>query len=642
MGNFDTPLEIPTEVPWQLAATTRPLGPQALGQDTTTISLFTFVPTLESLDTDYPDDRLIYLKFTVSISPMLSPFDKAPPGDPLNLFSGEVLPIWRLLFDIRISPNPYAEGGIKPYFLAASPIRRAMIETGVVGQQASEGDSKSLAIGKSGSQMHEGYSSTIDTTTNSAGLSWALGGVSGSETSTTVAGSRDVVQHVDTTQREASTERKELVSHMTNVSNVLTLLSAFNVGSPYLRFSLWPGPLQPLTIDPADPNLWYAELLRRRSRGIEGIQEFFAIAVVPRDMRGFCIEAQLRRFSVIPSPLPTGADAEKPGDFFRPTVNQEAQIEAYLHRRYPRGTPADDLDVEVALMNNPQTHRPAVSDWWSWPVPDDPTLRQGIVIVSMGDFGTATEAIPDYFGAYKTAIEVWLEMKRDEFEQELLKSPMAEGQLFFKKLTLNTCFGEPLHPLTVISTAASKSKKPVWLNPMSFALPSRRFSQQRNKFDLYREAVFVWNAAENQIGGMILHAKQLLEEDLRFDHPKIVEFALRRLAGLAPEDSANRAIKEIASWFGIKSEKIQELRRFGIVDLRGVAEAILLAPLVERLNRHRNTSQKDKVQTEATRAPISRPQPLPVVLTPDDAEAMRGKFGAMLQKSAEQIWSSKD
>jgi hypothetical protein len=81
MGNSDAP-EIPAEIPWHLAATTRHLGPETLGQDTTTISLFTFVPTLENLDTDYPNDRLIYLKFTVSISPMLSPFDKAPPGDP--------------------------------------------------------------------------------------------------------------------------------------------------------------------------------------------------------------------------------------------------------------------------------------------------------------------------------------------------------------------------------------------------------------------------------------------------------------------------------------------------------------------------------------------------------------------------------
>ena len=35
------------------------------------------------------------------------------------------------------------------------------METGIVGQQSSEGESHSLAIGKSGSQMHEGYSSTV-------------------------------------------------------------------------------------------------------------------------------------------------------------------------------------------------------------------------------------------------------------------------------------------------------------------------------------------------------------------------------------------------------------------------------------------------------------------------------------------------
>jgi hypothetical protein len=41
MGNSDSPFEIPTEIPWQLAATTRPLGPQTLGGDLHAGGLFT-------------------------------------------------------------------------------------------------------------------------------------------------------------------------------------------------------------------------------------------------------------------------------------------------------------------------------------------------------------------------------------------------------------------------------------------------------------------------------------------------------------------------------------------------------------------------------------------------------------------------
>ena len=641
MGNSDSPVEIPTEIPWQLAATTQPLGPNTLGQDTATISLFSFVPTLENLDNDYPDDRLIYLKFTVSISPMS--FDFFPtPGDPLNLFSTDTFPIWRLLFDVRISPEPYVEGGIKPYFLAASPTRRNMIETGVVGQEASEGESKSLAIGKSGSQLHEGFSSTIDTTTNSAGVSSPFGGGSVSETSTTVGGSRDVVQHIDTTQREASTERKELVSHMTNVVNVLSLLGAFNVGSPYLRFSLWPRPLRPLTIDPADPNLWYAELLRRRSSGLEGIQEFFAVAVIPRTMEGFCIEAQLRRFSAIPASLPTSKDVEKSGGIEQ-TVAEEALLENYLHERYPLGTPADDLDVEVSLFGNPQTHRPTVCDWFSFPATaDDPSIRGGIVVVGMADIGSQYEGLATtYWGPYKTALEVWLEMKQDEFEQELLKSPLTDGKVFFKHLTLNTCFGAPVAPLAVTKSASSKSQKPMWsTSVVSSNLPTRRFPRRGNKFDLYQRAVFAWNAAENQIGTMISHAKDLPATDLRLDDSKLIDFALRRLAALAPDDSDNKSLKDVANWFGLSTERIADFRRLGIVDVRALAEAVLLAPVIERVNRRRDASRKDKTATAPSRGPVFPPAPLPLVLSSQEIEELRGAFGATLQEHAEQMWSS--
>ena len=80
--------------------------------------------------------------------------------------------------------------------------------------------------------------------------------------------------------RQASEERRELLSHMTRVETVLTLLNAKYVGTPYLSFSLAPQPLQMLSIDASDPNLWFNQLLHRRSSGIEGIQEFTAVLLV--------------------------------------------------------------------------------------------------------------------------------------------------------------------------------------------------------------------------------------------------------------------------------------------------------------------------------------------------------------------------
>jgi hypothetical protein len=131
-----------------------------------------------------------------------------------------------------------------------------------------------------------------------------------------------VSQVVDTTNREASEERRELISHTTRVENIISLLSAKYIGTPHLSFSVSPQPLQQLSVDPADPNLWFQQLLARRSSGIEGIQEFTAVLVIPKGT-DFCINARLRRVCLLDSPpgpfvqthtglAPVRADGELP------------------------------------------------------------------------------------------------------------------------------------------------------------------------------------------------------------------------------------------------------------------------------------------------------------------------------------------
>ena len=122
----DENLPIPVEVPWQLAACTRPLsGSPDLPADITALSLFTYVPEIESLDTDYPNERIIYLKFTVSVSPF-APRSKKDPV--LDLVLGTHFPIWGMLFDVRVFDHAgIVAGAIRPYFLAASPTERKAV-----------------------------------------------------------------------------------------------------------------------------------------------------------------------------------------------------------------------------------------------------------------------------------------------------------------------------------------------------------------------------------------------------------------------------------------------------------------------------------------------------------------------------------
>lgn len=236
------------------------------------------------------------------------------------------------------------------------PRRRALIETGVVGDHLTEGESDEVAIGKSGSHLIEGFHSTTKTRKFGigGGAGYLIGGVlpiglagSYSRGTTSISGGREVSEQLDSTMRESSTERKELLSHMTNVNNVLTLLNGSLVGTHSLHFSLWPQPLRPLSVDPNDENLWYAELLKRRSSGIEGMQDFFAIAVVPRG-EGFCITQNVRRVSVLEPPLPEPpAQPSVLFDNFRFDLNDFVKVFAYLSGKYPEGTPLEELDVSV-------------------------------------------------------------------------------------------------------------------------------------------------------------------------------------------------------------------------------------------------------------------------------------------------------
>ncbi len=129
-----------------------------------------------------------------------------------------------------------------------------MVETGVVGDYFTEGESDEVAISRSGSHLIEGFHST--TKTRKFGVGAMAGGliggvlvggsVSHSRSTTSISGGREVSEQLDTTNRQASEERRELLSHTTNVSNVLTLLNGSLVGTNMLHFSLWPQPLRPL------------------------------------------------------------------------------------------------------------------------------------------------------------------------------------------------------------------------------------------------------------------------------------------------------------------------------------------------------------------------------------------------------------
>src|SRR5262249_9754316 len=127
---------------------------------------FFFEPDDEAILEQFPDDRLIYLKFTVTVAPA-----RLPAGTPTPTALGEGVPCFHMRLDLKVRREGGVPGTIRPYFHNAAPIHRSLVQTGVVGADAFEGESDQQFMGKSGSQMQEASSSHSRTTSLGASAS---------------------------------------------------------------------------------------------------------------------------------------------------------------------------------------------------------------------------------------------------------------------------------------------------------------------------------------------------------------------------------------------------------------------------------------------------------------------------------------
>ncbi|MBL8287073.1 MAG: hypothetical protein JNL85_03735 [Rubrivivax sp.] len=638
MADEPNPLP-PLEIPWKLAATTQPL---AAGEpEQTALSLFFFEPDDAALIGAFPDERIVFVKLTASVSPASIPARLSPVA---AAFLGEGIPCLHLLLDLKVSASDHAPGTVRPYFHAAAPLNRRMVQTGVVGGDAYEGEAESLAVGKSGTQVRESLRSHATTTTAGASGGLNLGPVSigggVSRTSTDLESSRAVSQVVDTTTRQAAEERRELISHTTNVENIISLLRAKYVGTPHLSFSLSPQPLTQLSIDPADPNLWFQQLLARRSSGIEGIQEFTAVIVAPRGS-GFCLNARLRRVCLLDSP---------PGPFevrerFDPNLNllQLNRMVQYLNRTFPPGTPLEELDIDiVAGLANAGAFRRAVVELWG--------LRLGpqLVIASVVSPTGTGDALATGRAAYKHFLEVWLDTLRDEYEREVARSPLERGVLLGENRFLDTCFGladggggggdegaEP--PLVVTSTSASVG-------------PLIRVPLPRGFFDIGGSSVLThsgngssarahalettarWNALDQRLAGLLANGSIAAgsgDTVLKANDPALVGVLLEHWRKLPEGDPRNLGFEQAAALLKLGDAQRKALRGTGATNLSGIASALTSAARVEEHNADVARAQELFRKRKLT-AP---PELLRTTLDARSAAAIVGGIGDVLAKA---------
>ena len=573
----------PIEIPWRLASTTLPRV--AGDPDQTALSLFFYEPDDKVLTRKFPDDRLVYVKATATISPATFPDDRRGIA---ATYLGEGVPCLHVLLDLEVRNPAGGPGDIRPYFHAAAPMHRRLIQTGVVGAEQYEGEADGQFMGRSGSQMYETLTSASRTTSAGGGASLSLGPVSlgGSirSTSTDVSSDRSVAQVIDTTTRQASDERRELISHTTRIENVLTLLNAKYVGTPYLSFSLAPQPLQLLSIDASDPNLWFNQLLNRRSTGIEGIQEFTAVLLVPRG-EDFCIDARLRRVCLLDSPPgPFTLDERFDDDL---DLLQLARMVDYLNRTYPKGTPVDDLDVDVTPQLSAQGDfiRPAIALWGL-------DLLDSLVQAHVVSPTSASGVVDQHAANYKHFFEVWLDTLYDEYDRELIRSPLERGILLGENRNLQTCFALSGGDEVVVDdfTSSTTPLTPVDIDlgrfdvgafDVAVAEATRGGGNTRSRA---LSTITRWNSLERQVTGLLETRRNLPERPNGLDDPGIFRVLLDRWSKLRPDDARNLPFDAAAKLVGLSAEQREKLQKAGVRDLRGIARALQAAPIYESQN----------------------------------------------------------
>jgi hypothetical protein len=618
----------PIEIPWKLASTTQPLSAGEPAE--TALSLFFFEPDDATLTSKFPDDRLVFVKFTASISPAKFPAELSKVA---ATFLGEGIPCMHVLLDLRVRNAAGDLGTIRPYFHAAAPLNRRMVQTGVVGVDAYEGEADGIAIGKSGAQMNETLRSHSNTTTTSAsaGLTTVLPipipnlfSVSGSvrNTSTDVASDRAVSQVVDSTNREASEERRELISHTTRVENIISLLSAKYVGTPHLSFSVSPQPLQQLSVDPADPNLWFQQLLARRSSGIEGIQEFTAVIVVPKGT-DFCVSARLRRVCLLDSP---------PGPFslderFSGTLVQFSRMVNYLNDTFPIGTPLEELDIDIIGGLTSGTFKRPVVELWGL------RLLENLVVASVASPGASAGVSQRGSANYKHFLEVWLDTLRDEYAREASRSPLERGVLFGENRHLDTCFGSDVEGGSTVVTSSTTSVSPLFrivIDPGRFDIGGfKTLSASQNTSTRARalETTTRWNAIERQVANLLSNSAKLPETPLAANDPKVLGVLVDIWRKLPADDPRNLDFEKAAALLHLGDAHRRLLKSAGATNLAGIASVLHAAPAIDRQNAE---VQKVRALFRNRKIDGTLPDPIKFAVTPKDGTAILGAIGTGL------------
>lgn len=324
MSTFN--LGLPTDIPWTRKCFTDDMVHSPIcGSAPPTpwrpsIAVFEFTPDDEYQSLLLTDNqRITYLKVTVSITP------DAPeiPSNYLAKFvprsyTGAVSKVYSCYGALlQVSLGPAGGGSARDlYFADFEPKKRELFEAVSSTGQIASGSQNSISLGKSAMNS----ASTESLNTFNAGLSFNVAGVGveaggSTQTRTSTGSERSEVTSVD-----RSTERREIQSHTTQLSQLYNLFQSFHVGTNRAVFFMEPRPhvLQSQATFINGP------------RALEGIQDIFLVVVRPQSITDFCVSVNLQT-----------AHLDMPAQFADDPIEDTELVSYEVVGESPAGTPVD-------------------------------------------------------------------------------------------------------------------------------------------------------------------------------------------------------------------------------------------------------------------------------------------------------------
>lgn len=299
-------LSIPIDIPWLRLAWSRDMldrGDFARPPKwRSSLTAYVYPVPLAETEEDYPNDRIVYVKLSATITGWVAREELPVRGDlPATIdelqgdfwdkidvldWIDEYQPCLTAILQVSILPRPLDDTPEEnyPHFIDFEPKKRELYEAVTDTKEVLSGSANKVATQKG------------STTTNSTEDHWNVGanvsiplpggaalGFGGGGGSV----SRNTTENVDLTTTDASTERRETQGRSTQLSQMYQLLNGYHPGTNRAVFAIFARP------NAATEAIQLNNNLINGIRRLEGVQDIFLVASVPRSVPGICVHAQI-------------------------------------------------------------------------------------------------------------------------------------------------------------------------------------------------------------------------------------------------------------------------------------------------------------------------------------------------------------